>query len=338
MRIAAEEARALARTLLERAGAPVAHATLQADVLLEGELRGHPSHGLQRLPRLLNRIERGLADPAATGAQSWRKAGLLEVDGNAGLGPVVATRAIDALLSRVGQTGVAVAAVRNANHLGMLAGYVERIAAAGSVGIALSTSEALVHPHGGTRAMLGTNPIAVAVPTAGAPFVLDLATSVVSMGKIHDHALRGATIPQGWALDANGDPTTDAIQAKSGAIAPFGGAKGYALGLAFELLVGALAGSPFAPDVRGTLDAEHKANKGDVFIVIEPNGAPELAERISAYLDALRSSRPADPSRPVTVPGDGARARREAALQGGIEIPDQLWRDLQSRLSKDIQS
>ncbi len=338
MRIAAEEARVLARTLLERAGAPQAHAMLQADVLLEGELRGHPSHGLQRLPRLLTRIERRLADPAASGTHAWRKAGMLEVDGNAGLGPVVATRAIDALLARVGETGVAVAAVRNANHLGMLAGYVERIAAAGSVGVALSTSEALVHPHGGTRAMLGTNPIAVAVPSSDAPFVLDLATSVVSMGKIHDHALRGASIPQGWALDEDGAPTTDAARAKSGAIAPFGGAKGYALGLAFELLVAALAGSAFAPDVRGTLDAENKANKGDVFIVVEPNAAPDLAARISGYLDALRSSRAADADRPVTVPGDGARARREAALQNGIEVPDQLWQDLHSRLSKDTQS
>ncbi len=335
MRVSAAEARAVARALLLDAGTPEPHAALQAEVLLEGELRGHPSHGLQRLPRLLNRIERGLADPLATGAQTWRKTGFLDVDGEAGLGPVVAMSAIEALLSRVGETGIALAAVRNANHLGMLAGYVEHIARAGCIGIAWSTSEALVHPHGGTRAMLGTNPIAVAIPTADEPFVLDLATSVVSMGKIHDHALRGAAIPGGWALDGEGFPTTDAERAKGGAIAPFGGPKGYALGLAFELLVVTLAGSAFAPDVHGTLDAEHEVNKGDVFIVIEPNGAPDTAARVSAYLDELRSSRPADPSHPVTVPGDGARARREAALRNGVDVPDRLWADLRSRLPKE---
>lgn len=192
MRVSEPEARDLAVRLLRSRGVPTPSAEIQADIYVEAELRGHPSHGLQRLPRLLARIERGLADPRAEGEFRWRSDAVLEGDGLRGLGAVVAFRAIDRLLERVGRTGLALAAVRNAQHLGMLARYVEAIAATGRIGIAMSSSEALVHPFGGTRRVLGTNPIAIGVPSAeGAPLVVDLATSEVSMGKIHHHAAVG---------------------------------------------------------------------------------------------------------------------------------------------------
>jgi LDH2 family malate/lactate/ureidoglycolate dehydrogenase len=236
--------------------------------------------------------------------------------------------AIERLQERAVATGIALAAIHDSNHLGMLAYYVEQIAARGRVGIAMSSSEALVHPHGGTRAMLGTNPIAIAVPTAGRPLVLDLATSTVSMGKIHHHAANGMQIPEGWARDAEGRPTTDAASAKLGAIAPFGGAKGYGLGMAIELMVAALTGAALAPDIHGTLDADFACNKGDVLITIDIRWAPDLLERLSAYLDLVRASPPADPDRPVAVPGDGATRRRETALRDGFEIEPGLWAEL----------
>ncbi|QQR38286.1 Ldh family oxidoreductase [Devosia rhizoryzae] len=332
MRVLVDEAERVATALLTAAGAPLAHARIQADSLVGAELRGHPSHGLQRLPRLLDRIERHLADPKARGVLSWRRPGSLHVDGQQGLGPVIAFAAIDTLLERVDDTGIALASVGNSNHLGMLALYVEAVARAGKICIALSTSEALVHPFGGTRAMLGTNPIAIGTPTGGEPFVLDLATSLVSMGKIHDHALRAAPLPKGWALDDEGQPTTNAERAKRGSIAPFGGAKGYGLGLALELLVASLVGSAFAPDVHGTLDSEHVANKGDVFIIIDPDHAQ--TSRMANYLDAIRLSPATDAERPVSVPGDGARRRRLAALEYGFGVNDNLWRSLTERLDQ----
>src|SRR6185436_8230226 len=151
------------------------------------------------------------------------------------------------------QQGVVTVAVRNANHLGLLAPYVERCAEAGLIGIVLTTSEALVHPWGGAAAQVGTNPIAVAVPAEPAPFVFDMATGAVSMGKILDHRNRGVPLEPGWAIDGAGRPTLDAAAAAGGAIAPFGGAKGYGLGLAFELLVGAVTGSALGRAVSGTL-------------------------------------------------------------------------------------
>ena len=330
MKISAHDARACAVRLLLDRGVGDAHATLQADVLVDDELKGHPSHGRQRLPRLLARIDGGLADPLAQGCTRWRSEAVLEVDGQRGLGPVVAMHALEHLQQRAPATGIALAAIHHGNHLGMLAWYVEQVAAAGRIGIAMSSSEALVHPHGGTRAMLGTNPLAIAVPTASQPLVLDLATSTVSMGRIHHHAAAGRPIPEGWARDADGQPTTDASRAKQGAIAPFGGAKGYGIGMAVELLVAALAGSALAPEVRGTLDTASECNKGDVLIVIEPAAAPELPQRLATYLGAVRASPPADPSQPVRVPGDRAAAQRALSLRDGFEIDSRLWDELQS--------
>lgn len=328
MRVAPERLRELASGLLEARDVPSAHARLQADLLLEAELRGLPSHGLQRLPIILTRLDKGLADGRARGSGTWRRRSFLSVDGERGLGPVVVMQALEAVRPVVGETGIAIAAIRNTNHIGMLAYYAEAAARSGLICLVMSTSEALVHPFGGTQAMLGTNPVAIGIPSGDQPFVLDLATSVVSMGKINHHAMRGMPIPPGWAVDAEGWPTTDAKAARTGAIAPFGGAKGYGLGLAIELLVAALAGSELAPDVHGTLDDIHAANKGDLLIIIDAAAGDGSVRSIASYLDRLRGSRPSDPASPVAVPGDGARQRRAATERSGIELPQPLLEHL----------
>lgn len=309
---------------LQRHGVPAGHAHMQADLLIEAELRGRPSHGLLRLNRVVERIRNGMADPLARGEHRWR-GNFLEVDGQRGLGPVVALAALEQLAARARSGGIAIAAIRNNNHLGMLAWYAERIARQGLVLIALCNSEALVHPWGGRKAMLGTNPIAIGVPGPDEPFVMDMATSLVSMGQIHDHANRGCPIPANWALDADGEPTTDAMAAKSGSIAPFGEAKGYALGLAFEVLIGTLTASAVGPDVHGTLDSDRPCNKGDVFIVIDPGSRQGTAAAIAAYLDRVRAS--GHPG-PVGVPGDRARACRRQRIEGGIPMDESLWEQL----------
>jgi LDH2 family malate/lactate/ureidoglycolate dehydrogenase len=244
--------------------------------------------------------------------------------------------ALEALAGRLATTGIAMAALRGTNHLGMLAYYVEEAVSRGLIGIVLSTTEALAHPYGGTQALLGTNPVAIGIPTGETPFILDLATSLVPMGRIHAHALNGTPLPEGWAVDAAGQPTQDAEAAKSGAIAPFGGAKGYGLSLAFELMVALLASSELAPQVRGTLDATDPATKGDLLILVDPGAAPGIAGRLAAYLDALRASRPATPGVAVAVPSDGARQRRAAALRDGIEISETLIDELRGLCSRGI--
>ncbi len=322
---AAEEHDVIVRAL-RQVGARVEPASVQADWLVEGDLRGHTSHGLQRLPVLVDRARRGLVDPGADGEIRWLGSGLATLDGRRGFGPVVGCHAVDVACDRVRETGVAVVAIRNSNHLGILAPYVERIADRGLMGIVLTTSEALVHPWGGRTAMVGTNPIAIGVPAHPHPFILDMATGAVSRGKVLALARRGEPLAPGWALDAAGRPAVSARDALDGAISPFGGAKGFGLGLAIELLVAGLTRSAFGRAVTGTLDSETVCNKGDVVICIDSSvDTGEGADNLSDYLTALRATPIAEGHQGVHIPGDAARARRASAARDGIAVDDEVW-------------
>ena len=315
----AEAVRAAATAALIRHGATAADAATHAAHLVEGDLRGHPSHGIRRLPVLVDRLRAGVA--GGVPQFTWRTDSALAVEGAGALGPVVVHRVLDLLLERAATTGVAVATVTGAGHLGMLAPYLERIVAAGSAGIVLSTSEALVHPWGGTTAHVGTNPIGIGVPADGDAVILDMSTAATPMGRIHDFAERGQPIPLGWAIDADGRPTTDAVAASRGSVSPFGGAKGYALGLALEALVGVLAGSAFGRDVRGTLDT-HPSTKGDVLVVfsLDALGSPGSLAGLTAYLDDVRAS-----GVDVTTPGERARRGRATRTTSGVPLDAAVW-------------
>lgn len=324
-RTAAAGAVDLAAAVLVRVGVPADAARVQAEHLVEAELRGHPSHGLRRLVMLVRRIEAGLIDPRAQPSLLWRTDAALTVDGAGGLGPVTAYRAIDALVGRLPTTGIAIATLHDTHHLGMLAPYVEHLAHRGAIGLVFSSTEGLVHPWGGSGALVGTNPVAIGVPAPEGDVVLDMSTGAVSAGKILDYAAQGRELPSGWAVDAHGHPTTDATAASRGAISPFGGPKGYALGITFGALVGALTGTSFGPDVHGTLDAEHAVTKGDVVIAISPAvlGQATPSPDLGAYLDLVRAS--GVDGHPVSVPGDRARASRARASTSGFEVSDDVW-------------
>jgi LDH2 family malate/lactate/ureidoglycolate dehydrogenase len=172
--------------------------------------------------------------------------------------------------------------------------------------------------------MLGTNPLVIGVPADPHPLVLDMSTGLVSMGKVKDHAQRGVPLEPGWALDGDGLPTVDPVAALNGSIAPFGGPKGFGLGLALEVLVATLTATALGTDVRGTLDAEHSATKGDVFLVVDSRHSGQVPA-VTAYLDDVRRSRAADPREPVRIPGDRARRHRERSARDGIQLPSDLW-------------
>jgi L-2-hydroxycarboxylate dehydrogenase (NAD+) len=326
MRKTTDEARELGIAVLSASGVANEYAKIQVNHLLEGELRGHPSHGLLRLPRIVNRIRNGLIAPNSTGTHSWQSEALLSVDGGTGLGPVVAYSALEALTKRTTRTGISVAVISHASHLCMLAQYAEATARDGNILIALTTSEALVHPWGGRHALIGTNPIAIGVPANPEPFVLDMATGVVSMGKILAYAADKRDLEEGWALDSAGESTTDAAAAAAGSIAPFGGAKGYALGLSFEVLVAALTGTATGADVHGTLDDHLPSTKGDVFIMIRPHS--DSGDAIGSYLSLIRSASTRNGAPAVTVPGDRARSARAQNNLTGLDIPSKLWDEL----------
>jgi LDH2 family malate/lactate/ureidoglycolate dehydrogenase len=330
VRIDAAQERALIVDVLRPLGATMEEASDQATVLVEGDLRGRPSHGVQRLPVIAQRIRAGLIRPGASHQATWTAEAMLRVDGAFGFGPHVGRRAVEMIGERAARTGVAAGAIHSASHLGMLALYVEPLAANGLVALGFTTSEALVHPWGGRVALVGTNPIAIALPTDGEPFVMDMATGAISKGEVIARSHRGQDLPPGSAVDANGNPTVDPVAADRGAISPFGGAKGFALGLAIELLVAALTETALGERVRGTLDVTDPVTKGDVLIAFDPTaaGVAPFGERLGAYLRELRTSPPAPGSGGVMVPGDRTRAERRRRLAEGIPLPESLWREL----------
>ena len=335
--ISAEDLKRIGQEILIAHGASAGNAATQVRILVEGDLRGQPSHGIQRLPVLVGRIRSGVLDPTATPVVTNSAASVLVVDGAQGFGPVAGLAAVDALIDRAESTGVATALIHDANHLGMLAPYVERLTEAGLVGIAMTTSEALVHPWGGTKPRVGTNPLAIGVPTgpSSPPVVLDMSTGAVAAGKILNHAARGLPIPLGWAVDATGEPTTDAAAARGGALSPFGGPKGYALGVTLEVLVASLTGTALGTNVRGTLDVEYPSTKGDVLIGFSMQHLPGRFEEISAYLDDVRSTPTKAGGPPVVLPGDRARATREARLRDGVPVAAAIWRAISELQSEE---
>lgn len=328
LRVRADEERSLIERVLLGVGASADEACTVATVLTEADLRGQSSHGILRLPIIVERVRAGLIRPEAVPHLTWSSTALAHMDAGHGFGHVMAVFAMREAIRRAAETGIAAIAVRNNNHIGMLAYYVEQAARAGSVGMVFTTSEALVTPYGGSEALIGTNPIAIGFPAQPEPFVLDMATSATAMGKVIDHHHRGNPIPDGWAVAADGQPTTNAAAALRGALLPFGGAKGYGLGLAVELLAGALAGAALGQDVHGTLDAQHASSKGDLFIAINPGRLPladSLPTRAGSYLDDIRHSRPAPGTASVHVPGDHARQRRQKRVQSGIPLSHTAW-------------
>ena len=326
--VAADEEQRLLLDVLGALGATADEAWIVSRVLLEADLRGQNSHGILRLPTIAARVQAGLIRPGAQPKVVWGSAALAQMDACHGFGHDMSDRAMQLAIGRARQTGIAAVAVRNNNHIGMIGYYAERAAEAGLVGIVLTTSEALVTPFGGAEALVGTNPIAVGFPAQPHPFVLDMATSATAKGKIIDRHQRGEPIPSDWAVGPDGRVTTDAAEALAGAIMPFGGAKGYGLGLAVELLAGALVGAATGTAVRGTLDAEFPATKGDLFMAIDPwslNGASDLDDRAGRYLESVRASRPASGAAAPRIPGDRARECRAERLAHGIPLSEEAW-------------
>lgn len=323
--------RAVAGAALAQVGASAYERETVIDALLAADLRGQHSHGLLRLPAIVARVRAGLIVPGAMSGFTELGPSIGVLDGHFAFGQVTALDACQRAGELARQTGVGVLLVRHSNHFGMLAHYLERFARAGLVAIVLSTTEAVVRPAGGTERLLGSNPIGIAFP-ADPPFVLDMSTAATTLGKLSHAEQRGERIPPEWAVDELGRPTDDPQAALRGAINPFGGDKGSGLALAVGLLAGALTGSATGRRVHGVLDNRLVSTKGDLFVVLDPRRLPwgdEVSARATAYLAEVRRSTPADPLRPVLVPGDRGRVRASlAGRPARIRLPRRLWATL----------
>ena len=313
----------LARTALEKAGAHSKMAEAAARHLVRAEEQGLPTHGMSRVPFYCGMLRKGRADGAAHPAMAAERAGACLIDNRDGLPYVSVEWAVEEIIQRARRNGIAFAGIRNSAHVGVLGIHLLPVAAAGLVGFAFTNSPAAIPPWGGKKALFGTNPVAAAFPRKNQdPLVIDLALTTVVRGKIMMAMRKGERIPEGWALDRHGKPTTDPKEAiEHGSLFPVGGAKGAMLALMFELICAALTGAAIGPEADSFFAEEgNQPRIGQAFIAIDPGalaGMDKYFERTETIVATMLD----DPG--VRLPG-ARRFAAEKSSKNGIEVPDEL--------------
>src|SRR5262249_23149849 len=242
MLIPAEAERRYVHDIFRALGTSEHEAAAMAEVLVEADLRGHTSHGLQRVPLAVELLQSGHTQGNARPRIRQQRAAAALLEADRALGPYAGIVGAREAIARARHTGAAAVAIANCSHVGLVGYYVELAAREDMIGILFGKAEGWVHPYGGTEKLLGTNPLAIAIPTNGDPLLLDMATSATSAGKVYEAVAAGRKLAEGEAIDPSGAPTTDPAAALEGALSPVGGAKGYGLGLALELLGAVLTG------------------------------------------------------------------------------------------------
>lgn len=302
-------------------------ARLTAEVLVSADARGKHSHGLLRLQRFVRGIQHGNVDPDGTIEVVAERGGAATLDGGSRLGPVVASEAVAEAMDRADEHGVGTVGVHNSNHLGMLGYYTDVARDEGYVALEMTNTEPAMPPYGGAETVLGTNPIAIGLPTDPA-FNLDMSTSAIARGDVLHRKENDEELPEEVALDADGKPTTDPAAALEGTIMPFGGPKGSGLAIAVEILAGALVGAATGTDVTGTYHTEDPCTKGDLFVVVDPEamGATDFEAEASAFLEDLKAGERAAGFEEIRLPGE--RSVERDRTRSVVEIEDDLWAEV----------
>ena len=318
----------LAEQVLIAAGTSAANAASTAAALIAAELDGLPSHGLSRIPFYADQVVSGKVRGTAVPGLTRGGPAVVHVDACDGL----AYPAIDVGLaegSRVArEMGISAVAITRSHHCGALGYAVERMAESGLIALFFANSPAAIAPWGGRTALFGTNPIAFALPrTAATPLVIDLSLSVAARGKIMLAAEQGEPIPAGWALDAEGRPTTDAAAALAGTMLPLGGVKGAALALMVELLAAGLTRAKFGHQASSFFDAEGAPPRvGQFALLFDP--AAFGGEAMIAHCETLLA---AIADQGARLPGERRRKTRARLRAEGITLPRSLVDDLERR-------
>ncbi|MBO0738712.1 MAG: malate/lactate/ureidoglycolate dehydrogenase [Alphaproteobacteria bacterium] len=326
----------MASRIFEAAGSSPEEVRVIADHLLEANLRGHDSHGVGLIPTYLQHLANGTVLANRKGRVVSEDGPLIVYDGERAWGQVAAREAVMLGIARARQTGVAVVALRNPHHIGRVGTYGEICADAGLVSfhfVNVTDARPAVAPWRGTDARFSTNPVCIAIPGPAPerPIILDMATSMIAMGKVRVARNKGEQLKPGTLLDGDGKPTTDpnAMYRQSrGAVLTFGEHKGYALAFVCEMLAGALCGS-------GTMRPERQgrgtATNGMLTILIDPSRLVDrewLREEIAAMTAYITASPPAHPDEPVLIPGDPERGTRAQRIANGVPIDDETWREI----------
>ncbi len=321
-----------AQRMLDAVGVPSDRAWLTADSVVAANLRGVDSHGVQLLPHYIRQIEAGGIDPRAIGSLLSRDGACAVYDAQHGLGQPVAAACCDLAAELAGEHGAGAVTVRNATHFGACAYWGDRIAARGMIGIVMCNATPLVAPWQGKDRRLGTNPICMAVP-GSRTWLLDMATTTVALNRIHKAALCGQeSISAGWAMDAEGRPTTDTRTALAGLPSPLGGYKGTGLAVLVEIFSAVLSGGAMLTDVGGLRRLDAPMRIGQFYLALDVSRFLPLdvfGARMQRVREVLTSTRPAAGYDEVLVAGDPEWRVEEERRASGIPVEPQVWASLE---------
>lgn len=332
--VPAARLRALIARLFEANGVPAEDAALVAEVLTEADLRGVESHGSTRVAGYLSMMKLGLLNtrPKVQVVRDLPSTAVLE--GDNGFGIVVARRAMQMAMDKAKPAGIACVTVRNVTHTGLVGFYTMMAARAGFIGVSMNNGPAILPPFGGTTPTYATNPFSFAVPAGKKdPIVLDMATSVVAGGKLRLAAKKGAPIPPDWALDREGRPTTDPVEAiQHGFMQWAGGYKGFGVATMVEVLGGVLSGGLFGTDVPPMKDFGREPLVTSAFyMAINPAHfmtPDEFGERVDRLIGMVKASGRAPGVEEVYIAGEIEFKRKAERLRNGVPLSDVVRREL----------
>jgi (2R)-3-sulfolactate dehydrogenase (NADP+) len=318
----------LARAALQAAGASAHMAQTTARALVLAEAQGLSSHGLARVPQYATHLGNGRADGQAVPTIAHERGAAVLVDARSGLAFPACALAVEQAIRRARTLGTSFAAVTNSHHFGVAGDHLRPVGDARMVGLAFGNSPSAMPAPGGRHAIFGTNPVAAVFPRAeGRPLLIDLSLSEAARGKVMVAAREGRPIPEGWALDRDGNPTTDAKAALEGSMLAMGGNKGAVLALVVELLVTTLTGAAIGSEASSFFVAEgNRPRLGQAFLVIDPDalaGRAVYQERIEALIGEMLR----DPG--VRLPGARRAELAESAARDGVDVPQALLAQLE---------
>ena len=315
------------------AGVVAADAHVAADAMVQADLWGHQSHGTLRLGWYYARLRSG-AMKAVTAVETVVDAGAVGViDGHDGVGPVVAKLATEDAIARAKRHGVGAVSVRYSNHFGTCMYFARMGAQQGCVTLLMTNGGPNMAPWGGMRKLIGTNPWSIGAPAGRhTPIIMDVANSGVARGKIFLAQQRHEAIPDNWAIDSEGRPTTDPRAALQGFILPMAAHKGYAIGVMVDVLSGVLSGSAFLDDVHGPYDPTNRSGAGHFFLALNVEAFQPLTEfnaRMEDYIARLKAAPPAHGVDEVFYPGE-IEARNDVRQRDeGLFLPADTLADLE---------
>ena len=332
---------AFTRDALMACGVPAADAAIAAKAMTEADLTGFDAHGIFRLGMYVAGLQSGRVNPKADIRPLKRSAATALVDGDNGIGHLVMSYCANLAVELARESGVGWVGARKSNHAGAAGIYAEIPVTHGMVGIyaAVSTANHMA-PWGGAERLLGTNPIAIAIPAGReAPVVLDIATSVSSFGNIRQYALAGTPMPEGWVVHSEtGQPIVDPKKVAEGVLLPIGGHKGGGLALIIGLLAGVLNGAAFGRDVVDFAGpGGQPTNTGQFVLALDVARflPPELfAAEMDRHLDELRASRTLPGFDAIRLPGEERRKRRAERSANGVALPAGLVTQLDDMAAK----